>query len=106
MTLLFSDPLFLRHDTGSHPENAGRLRAIVRQLDRSDLTARCTAGAYRPLPESEVEQIHSREMVERARGLALQGGGRIDADTFVSPDSFAVALAAAGACASAVDAVV
>src|SRR5207302_4925385 len=36
---------------------------------------------------------------------AEHGGGRIDADTVVSPDSFRVALATAGACAAAVDAV-
>jgi len=27
MTLLYTDPLFLEHDTGRHPENADRLRA-------------------------------------------------------------------------------
>jgi acetoin utilization deacetylase AcuC-like enzyme len=37
--------------------------------------------------------------------VAEDGGGRLDPDTVVSPRSFEVALAAAGACASAVDAV-
>jgi acetoin utilization deacetylase AcuC-like enzyme len=40
-----------------------------------------------------------------ARRTAEQGGGRLDGDTPVSPESYTVALAAAGACASAVDAV-
>ena len=26
------DPLYLEHDTGQHPENAGRLRAVVARL--------------------------------------------------------------------------
>jgi acetoin utilization deacetylase AcuC-like enzyme len=38
-----------------------------------------------------------------ARELAAQGGGYIDADTVVSAESFQVALAAAGACVSAVE---
>ena len=41
----------------------------------------------------------------RIKQLAEHGGGRIDADTVVSPESFDVALAAAGACVAAVDAV-
>jgi acetoin utilization deacetylase AcuC-like enzyme len=44
--------------------------------------------------------------VARAKLLAEHGGGRLDPDTVVSPASFRVALAAAGACSSAVDAVV
>jgi acetoin utilization deacetylase AcuC-like enzyme len=105
MTLLYTDPLFLRHDTGNHPENAGRLRAITRKLDRAGLTARCAAGTYQPIAEAAVEQIHGPQLVERVKALALGGGGMIDADTVVSPDSFTAALAAAGACVSAVDAV-
>jgi acetoin utilization deacetylase AcuC-like enzyme len=43
--------------------------------------------------------------VMRARQLAEHGGGRLDPDTVVSSDSFTVALAAAGACTAAVEAV-
>lgn len=106
MTLLYSDPLFLRHDTGTHhPETADRLRAVAVQLDKAGLTSRCTAGSYTPLDESAMARVHSRAMVAAARHVAEQGGGYLDADTIVSPDSFAVALAAAGACSAAVDAV-
>ena len=44
-------------------------------------------------------------MVERAKSVAERGGGFLDVDTVVSPASFDVALAAAGACCAAVDAV-
>ena len=40
MTLLYTDPLFLKHDTGRHPETADRLRAEPAQP-----TARRTQGA-------------------------------------------------------------
>jgi len=43
--------------------------------------------------------------VRSVEGMAERGGGHLDPDTVVAPESFAVALAAAGACASAVDAV-
>src|SRR4029077_9533121 len=45
------------------------------------------------------------KQVQAIKQLAAHGGGQIDADTVVSPESFHVALAAAGACAAAVDAV-
>ena len=32
MTLLYTDPLFLKHDTGRHPETSDRLRSITARL--------------------------------------------------------------------------
>ncbi len=43
--------------------------------------------------------------MRRAKQAATRGGGSLDADTVVSPASFEVALAAAGACVAAIDAV-
>jgi acetoin utilization deacetylase AcuC-like enzyme len=105
MTLLYTDPLFLEHDTGSHPERPARLRSIDARLRQSGLIERCTAGTYAPLNEDAVRQVHEPGVVERVREAARSGSGWLDADTFVSPASFEVALAAAGACVSAVDAV-
>jgi acetoin utilization deacetylase AcuC-like enzyme len=105
MTLLYRDPLFLKHDTGRHPENADRLRSILTQLDKAGLIKRCTAGTYQPLSEEAITKIHSEKQLLQIKQVAEHGGGHIDADTVVSPDSFQVALAAAGACVAAVDAV-
>src|SRR5262245_32920610 len=105
MTLLYTDPLFLQHDTGPHPETADRLRAVHARLEKTDLPSRCRAGSYRPLTAETVAQIHSSRMVHSVEGMAAHGGGRIDPDTVVSPESYTVALAAAGTCVSAVDAV-
>ena len=105
MTLLYTDPLFLKHETGRHPETAERLRAISARLDQSGLAKKCQLGEYGPLSEGEVRKVHAASQVEIIERLAEQGGGRVDPDTVVCPDSFRVALAAAGACVSAVDAV-
>jgi acetoin utilization deacetylase AcuC-like enzyme len=105
MTLLYTDPLFLKHDTGAHPETANRLRAITARLEKAGLPAKCQAGTYKPLTEDAVTALHSPRQVTAAKQLAMHGGGRVDPDTVVSPDSFNVALAAAGACVAAVDAV-
>jgi acetoin utilization deacetylase AcuC-like enzyme len=105
MTLLFTDPLFLKHDTGRHPERADRLRSVSARLHRAGLVERCTPGNYTPLSEDVVKQVHAPDMVERVRQAAQRGGDWLDGDTFVSRDSFDVALAAAGACTAAVGAV-
>jgi acetoin utilization deacetylase AcuC-like enzyme len=105
MTILYTDPLFLKHDTGHHPETAERLRAIGRRLEQTGLAARCTAGKYQLLTEQTVARLHDPMQVLRIKQLAEHGGGRIDADTLVSTDSFRVGLAAAGACVAAIEAV-
>jgi acetoin utilization deacetylase AcuC-like enzyme len=105
MTLLYRDPLFQRHQTGRHPERPQRLAAIEERLEASGLIARCQPGSYRPLTAEQVLRVHSAEQVSAARQVAEAGGGYLDADTVLSADSFRVALAAAGACVSAVDAV-
>ena len=103
---LFTDPLFVRHETGSHPETPRRLERIWAGLDKHGLTARCDRVDFTPMSPEEVAKVHDRSVVDRARLLAESGGGFLDADTVVCPETYKVALAAAGACATAVDEVV
>jgi acetoin utilization deacetylase AcuC-like enzyme len=105
MTLLYTDPVFLRHDTGRHVEIPDRLRAITARLDRAGLPARCTPGTFAPLPAEEVRAVHDPRQVALVQRVADSGGGHLDPDTVVSPESFDVALSAAGAACAAVDAV-
>jgi acetoin utilization deacetylase AcuC-like enzyme len=105
MTLLYTDPLFLKHDTGRHPENAGRLRSITARLEKASLLQKVKRGACPALAEEAVAKVHSPRMIQAAKQVAAHGGGHLDVDTPVSPDSFQVALHAAGTGVAAVDAV-
>jgi acetoin utilization deacetylase AcuC-like enzyme len=105
MTMLYTDPIFLKHDTGRHPETANRLRSITKRLKESGLVQKCKAGTYEPLAEETVAKVHSAKQIMGIKQLAEHGGGHIDPDTAVCPDSFTVALAASGACVAAVNAV-
>src|SRR5262249_32110698 len=105
VTLLYTDPLFLKHDTDPHPESADRLRSITARLEEAGLIKKCTAGTYQPLTEDVGGPVHDPMLVTAIKQMAAHGGGHVDADTMVSPDSHHVALAAAGACVAAVDAV-
>jgi acetoin utilization deacetylase AcuC-like enzyme len=105
VTLLYRDDFFLHHETGRHPERPARLRSVHAHLDASGLAARCTGATYSPLTEDAVAALHQRGVIEHAKQTALRGGGYLDPDTVVSAESFQVALAAAGACVAAIDAV-
>jgi acetoin utilization deacetylase AcuC-like enzyme len=106
MTILYTDPIFLRHETGIHPENPDRLRAITARLDSAGLLHRCKKGECRAISDSDVLGVHSPDMLAQARNTSAQGGGFLDPDTAVSPDSYQVALMAAGTALAAVDAVI
>ncbi|MCC6492022.1 MAG: histone deacetylase [Pirellulales bacterium] len=102
MTLLYASPRFLDHDTGCHPENASRLEAVMHLLDSSGMTDRCTQPAWPEATEDLLAAVHTPAHLARLDRLARSGGGRIDADTVVSPASFDVARLAAGAACDAV----
>ena len=92
-----------RHETGGHPENGGRIEAVIDGFEAAgELVDRPVVDARGATIES-VEAAHSPEHVESIRALAEQGGGWIDADTCVSPASYEVALDAAGGAIGAVD---
>jgi len=105
MTTLFRDPLFQRHRTGSHPESPARLGAIDARLDELGLPARCRTGTIRAAGLDEIARLHDPRYIEKVRKWCEGGGGRIETDTIVSPDSCTVALHAAGTVMAAVDGV-
>jgi len=100
---LFTDPLFERHDTGEHPECADRLRSIRKRLAASGLLPRTTSGTVRSATEEELSRIHPLKYQQVVRKFAQNGGGRLDPDTVVSPDSAEVAGKAAGSACAGVD---
>lgn len=109
VTLFYSDR-FLEHDTGPyHPENAGRLRAIVEALQATAWAHRIEWRSPSPLDQRDalplINQIHNPAYVKAVEALANQGGGHIDGDTPVSAQSYGVALLAVNAWLDGVDAV-
>ena len=104
MTLLYTDPRFLDHDTRrGHPERAERIRAITAHLDATGLAAQCAGPAWPPASPARIMRVHGSAYVESLADLAAHGGGRPEPDTVVGPASFDVALLAAGAAGDAVD---
>jgi|SRR6185295_1716132 len=107
MTLLYYDPVFLEHKTGTgHPERPERLIQIVRQLERTGLSDRCTTPAWAPVSPARLGRVHDLEYAAAVQAFAAAGGGRIEEDTVVSTESYDAALRAAGAACDAVERVV
>jgi acetoin utilization deacetylase AcuC-like enzyme len=106
MTLLYYDPLFLQHDTGNHPENAGRLIPIVRQFDMPPYARATRAENWEPASTTQLELVHGADHIARVQAVAQRGGGNLDPDTVLSRASFDAARLAAGAVCDAVSQVV
>lgn len=95
-TALVYDPIYLEHDTGSHPENAGRLVSTMEAIERSGLCAALDMVSPEAATVEEVATVHHRGYIEHVCAIAERGGGFLDPDTYASPGSYEAALVAAG----------
>ncbi len=98
-------PIYLEHNQPGHPENARRLEYILETLEAEGVLGRVRLLEPRPATEDELLYVHSPRHIDRVRQMAEKGGGHMDPDTYVSPQSFEAALMAAGGLIRAVEAV-
>lgn len=96
MTLLYEDRRFLAHETGAHPERAARIRGLGERFAESGLDQKCHRVEWAELSRQRLSRVHSLAYADEVWAMAKSGGGDMDADTIVSPDSYGVALLAAG----------
>ena len=101
-------PEFLEHNTGyGHPEKAKRLSAIAQSLKtvswHEQLEWRSPTAPEVNQTLTYIQQVHTREHIERIRQVAAQGGGHLDGDTPISARSYEVALLAVSAWLDGVD---
>jgi acetoin utilization deacetylase AcuC-like enzyme len=106
MTLLYMSPRFLEHETGHHPECAGRIRGLPKKLEKAGLLAKCRQPEFKPVSRSCLARVHSPSYIDEIWAYAKSGGGHIETDTVVSPLSYEVALLAAGSVVDAVQRVI
>ncbi len=109
-SIIYSEE-FLKHNTGTfHPESPQRLIAIVDALKKAPWSAQLTWLSPTPTKErntlSYLKAVHLPKYVQQVEAIATQGGGRIDADTIVSPYSYDVSLLAVSAWLDGIDQVI
>jgi acetoin utilization deacetylase AcuC-like enzyme len=100
--LYFAHPSSLEHETGPHPENAARVRAIEAALDDAGWPELERVEAP-PAGREQLRRVHSENHIDAMERFCAEGGGLIDADTVLSLGSFEAALHAAGGAASAAE---
>lgn len=106
MTLLYMDDRFLLHDTGQHPECAKRLEKIHAKLKGSGLLERVTRCDVVTAQDVDLLRVHPQAHLDTLRQYAAKGGGRIEVDTVMSPQSADVAWLASGTAVDAVERVI
>ncbi len=101
--VLVFHPAFLRHGTGAaHPERPARLEAVTAGVFESGVEVVEVEAPQ--VDEPDLVAVHSPSYVEAVRMFCQAGGGALDPDTIVTPESWEAALRAAGAGLSAVSA--
>ncbi|NPV61459.1 MAG: histone deacetylase [Methanotrichaceae archaeon] len=96
-------PMYLKHETGFHPEKKERLTAILEAINNSGLAVDFISPE--PATVEQVATVHGRRYIDQVKVVCEHGGGHLDVDTVLSKDSYDVALLAAGGTIAAVDAV-
>ena len=105
-TAYLVDDRFLLHDDFDHPENAARLRAVLAMLESSQILAELIRLEPRDASMDELTAVHHPRMLQHTQRMAMFGGGRLNPDTYLVPESWDVATLAAGSVVRAVEAVV
>jgi acetoin utilization deacetylase AcuC-like enzyme len=100
--LYVAHPSSLAHDTGAHPENAARLRAIEARLEDAGWPGLERVEAPAATRE-QLRRVHSDRHIDAIEEFCSNGGGLIELDTVTSERSFEAALHAAGGAANAAE---
>jgi acetoin utilization deacetylase AcuC-like enzyme len=95
MIALLTNPEQSRHHAEGHPERPERVIAILEAIAVSGLQLRPEPAL--PAAESLIQQIHDPGYVAMLDRAAASGGGYLDPDTYLTPDSMVAARTAAGA---------
>lgn len=93
---LVYDPVYLKHDTGQHVESARRLETTISHLEQTPLRQQLTLIKPRAASTEEISLVHDNQYISHIRDVAQRGGGWLDVDTVMSPDSYQAAIYAAG----------
>jgi acetoin utilization deacetylase AcuC-like enzyme len=97
-------PACRKHYGGAgHPERPQRIDAVLDALRSPALASLVTFVEAVPAGRAALERVHPAAYLDRLEAMAAQGGGALDADTFLGPSSWESVLASAGVALTAVE---
>ena len=92
---IYTDELFLKHDTGPHPECPERIKNMEKSLRTSSLRELLEWRSGKPATDKELLRCHTTAHVARVDSAAGRRGA-FDQDTVYSADTSAAARLAVG----------
>jgi acetoin utilization deacetylase AcuC-like enzyme len=97
--LLLTDPAMARHRPPGHPERPERLEAVAAGVADGAAAEGATLerAPVQAAARAELTRLHPTAYLDLLDDAARHGGGWIDADTHLGPDSMLAARLAAGA---------
>jgi len=98
-TALIYDEKYLEHIRRfGHLESPERLETAMKSLEKYSLLRKGSSRVFKPrlATVEEVAAVHDPSYIKEIREYCRQGGGYYDGDTPLSPESYEVALLAAG----------
>jgi acetoin utilization deacetylase AcuC-like enzyme len=98
---LLANPAQAGHRAEGHPERPERVTAILDAIAASGVGL--TSEPAPPVPDEVLHRVHDPRYVAMLDRAAAAGGGYLDADTYITPDSMVAARTAAGAVVEGVD---
>jgi acetoin utilization deacetylase AcuC-like enzyme len=104
-TAIAYDPFNRKHSKDGHPENRKRLEETWSLLAVDGILGKLQQVPAKPASLDAVLSVHKRSYVEKLESKCLLGGGNLDADTYVTEDSYDAALLSAGGLLAVTDAV-
>jgi len=96
-TQIFYSEEFLKHDNPGHPENAERLKIMLKEINETFTHEELEFVEPERLPEKKLYNVHSEEMIKQIKELSQNDMSWVDMDTYVCRDDFETARLAAGA---------
>ena len=99
-------PQYLKHDTQSHPENSGRLRAIQDRIKSSEIYPHLHFPEPRFATDDELKKNHDIDHINHVRNSCQNGTQNLDGDTVICSESWDAAILSAGGGLTAVDKII
>jgi len=90
------DAVSAKHTQSGHPENAGRLDAVLEELEKSELLDRLVHIPSRPATDEELLPVHSPAHIDSINSIPENEDSYLDGDTYTTPVSRQAAYTAAG----------
>lgn len=103
VTAYVTHPRYVEHDMSGHPEHAGRIRAVWKQLDSCRLTPRLKLIEPQPVTDEQILSVHTGQYLAMLNWMEGQSNIWFDSDTYAVATSPEIARLSAGGVVAAVD---